>query len=202
VGRRLGVLGRGVRGGGAARLAGAARLTGRDTGRVARGDPTIDEEDTMELILWRHAQAEDTAESGDDLDRALTVRGAKDAERVAGWLLERIPEGAATVLASPARRTRQTADALRIPYGVLAALAPGAAAADVIAASGWPERRAGTLIVVGHQPWIGEAVATIVAGRPEPWPVRKAGFWWLSWRTRGERGEPLVRAAMSPELLR
>jgi phosphohistidine phosphatase len=156
----------------------------------------------MDLILWRHAQAEDAAESGEDLDRALTARGEKDAELVAGWLCKRIPEGTATVLASPARRTRQTADALRMDYGVLEALAPGASAAEVIAVTGWPERRTGTLIVVGHQPWIGEAVATLVAGRVASWPVRKAGFWWLSWRTRGDRGEPLVKAAMSPELLR
>ncbi|MEO7547467.1 MAG: histidine phosphatase family protein, partial [Ramlibacter sp.] len=40
----------------------------------------------MDLILWRHAEAEDAPEGGDDLDRALTSRGEKQAARVAAWL--------------------------------------------------------------------------------------------------------------------
>jgi phosphohistidine phosphatase len=150
----------------------------------------------MDLILWRHAQAVDGTP---DLERALTARGEKDAALVGGWLRKRIPEGAATVLCSPARRTRQTADALGIEYQVLDALAPDAAAQAAIAASGWPDRREGTVIVVGHNPWIGQAVARLVGGAPGPWPMRKAGFWWLSSRSDGE---VLVKAAMSPELLR
>jgi len=35
----------------------------------------------MELILWRHAEAED-AVGGDDMARALTKHGRKQAERV------------------------------------------------------------------------------------------------------------------------
>ena len=153
----------------------------------------------MDLILWRHAQAVDGVP---DLGRALTPRGEKDAARVGGWLRERLPEGAVTVLCSPARRTRQTADALGIDYEVIDALAPGATAQAAIAASGWPDRRDGTVIVVGHNPWIGEAVALLVSGAARPWPMRKGAFWWLSWRTGRGVGEVLVRAALSPELLR
>jgi len=157
----------------------------------------------MDLILWRHAQAE---EGDPDLGRALTARGREDAALVAGWLRKRLRaplrEDAVTVLCSPAQRTRQTADALGLAYQVLDTLAPGATAQAAIAACGWPDRREGTVIVVGHNPWIGGAVARLVAGSAGPWPMRKAGFWWLSWRPAGVDGEVLVRAALSPELLR
>ena len=51
----------------------------------------------MELILWRHAEAEDANAQG-DFARALTKRGRKQAERIAGWLRPRL-EGDWKVLA-------------------------------------------------------------------------------------------------------
>ncbi|MDP1716682.1 MAG: histidine phosphatase family protein, partial [Burkholderiales bacterium] len=62
----------------------------------------------MELILWRHADAED---GRPDAGRKLTAKGAKQAEVMAAWLRERLPEDTA-VLVSPARRAQQTAQAL------------------------------------------------------------------------------------------
>ena len=52
----------------------------------------------MELILWRHADAED---GGPDLERRLTARGRKDAAAMAKWLAARLP-AATTVLSSAA----------------------------------------------------------------------------------------------------
>lgn len=40
----------------------------------------------MDLILWRHAEAEELGEGMDDLTRALTPRGEKQAAKVAAWL--------------------------------------------------------------------------------------------------------------------
>ncbi|MEA3194623.1 MAG: phosphohistidine phosphatase, partial [Betaproteobacteria bacterium] len=57
----------------------------------------------MDLILWRHAEAE---EGGADLERKLTAKGLKQAERVANWLLQRLP-GKFAVVASPAARAQQ-----------------------------------------------------------------------------------------------
>jgi phosphohistidine phosphatase len=149
----------------------------------------------MDLILWRHAQAEDGVP---DDARRLTARGERDAALAAAWLRGRIAHGGAAVLSSPTRRTRQTADALRMPYDVSERLAPGARVDDVLEAAGWERGREGTLIVVGHQPWIGEVVATLVSGRCDPWPMRKAGFWWLARRD----DEVLVKAVLTPEMLR
>ncbi|MEQ1658387.1 MAG: histidine phosphatase family protein, partial [Hylemonella sp.] len=65
----------------------------------------------MDLLLWRHAEAHEAQPGGDDLVRALTPRGEKQAARMAGWLDRQLPEGA-RILVSPARRTEQTALAL------------------------------------------------------------------------------------------
>jgi phosphohistidine phosphatase len=62
----------------------------------------------MELILWRHAEAE----IGEpDLGRKLTPRGEKQARRVAEWLHAQLPDSA-RILVSPATRAQQTAKAL------------------------------------------------------------------------------------------
>ena len=65
----------------------------------------------MDLILWRHAEAHENTDGGDDLLRALTPRGEKQAARMAAWLDRQLPQGL-RVLASPALRTEQTAQAL------------------------------------------------------------------------------------------
>ena len=47
----------------------------------------------MDLILWRHAEAEDVEDGSEDLARALTPRGEKQAARMAAWLDRQLPEG-------------------------------------------------------------------------------------------------------------
>lgn len=77
----------------------------------------------MDLILWRHAEAEDWVEGCDDLERSLTPRGEKQAARMAGWLDRQLPE-ATRILCSPARRCEQTALALGRKYKIKPELAP------------------------------------------------------------------------------
>ncbi|MGH8596083.1 MAG: SixA phosphatase family protein, partial [Gammaproteobacteria bacterium] len=101
----------------------------------------------MDLILWRHAEAE---EGTRDLERKLTAKGRKQAERVAGWLLQRLSAGF-VVIASPAARAQQTAQALGVSIGIDSELAPGAAPAAIVKASGWPGYK-GAVVIVGHQP--------------------------------------------------
>src|SRR5688572_13852156 len=145
----------------------------------------------MDLILWRHADAE---EGAPDLERRLTKKGRKEAERVAQWLRERL-RGDYELISSPAVRAKQTAEALSEKMRVEHALAPGAAAASYAKASGWPGAGR-TVIVVGHQPDIGAALALLVAGRQSDWRVQKGALWWL------EAGAPpLVKAVVSPDLL-
>ena len=150
----------------------------------------------MELILWRHADAEDGVP---DLERKLTSRGRKQAARVSGWLHERLPKKFA-VLASPARRAQETARALAAAVETVATLAPGASIEQVLEAAQWP-RRGKTVIVVGHQPDLGCAVSFLVSGQRGGWSIKKGGLWWLESRARGGDVQVVVRAVLDPELL-
>ena len=58
----------------------------------------------MELILWRHAEAEDGAP---DAARQLTEKGLDQAKRMAGWLKSKLPENTQMIV-SPTRRTQQS----------------------------------------------------------------------------------------------
>jgi phosphohistidine phosphatase len=154
----------------------------------------------MELILWRHAQAEDGTP---DASRRLTARGTKDAAAVGAWLRRQVGDEAVTVLSSPTRRTMQTAEALGIAVEPSEALGPEAQADAVLAVAGWPAAREGVVVVVGHGPWIGQVAARLLTGRDEPWPFAKGALWWFGWG-KGDDGHAAVRlkAVLSPDLLR
>ncbi|MBN3804108.1 phosphohistidine phosphatase SixA [Paraburkholderia sp. Ac-20336] len=152
----------------------------------------------MDLILWRHAEAEDVAAS--DLARALTTRGRKQAQGVAKWLRARLPEDS-VVLASPAIRTIQTAETLSDQYRVVRELAPNASAREVLDAAGWPDGIAQTVVIVGHQPTLGHVAAQLLGNSPASWPLKKAGVWWIASRERDGAEQAVLRAAISPELV-
>ncbi|MCC7547049.1 MAG: phosphohistidine phosphatase SixA [Burkholderiales bacterium] len=149
----------------------------------------------MDLILWRHAEAE---EGVPDLARRLTAKGHKQAARVAGWLAQHLPKDA-RVLVSPAVRAQETAVALTTAFETVQAIAPGAHALALIDAVEWP-RAKHTVLVVGHQPTLGEAAGMLVTGTHQEWPLKKGAILWLTYRTRGHAGEVVIRAALSPEL--
>lgn len=150
----------------------------------------------MDLILWRHAEAEDGAP---DLERRLTARGHKHAAQVAAWLLQRLP-AKFVVLASPARRAQETAQALGVTLRTVPGLAPGASVRDILAAAEWPERKS-TVVVVGHQPDLGRAAAFLVSGAQAPWSLKKGGAWWLSSRAREGETQVVVRAVVAPDFV-
>jgi phosphohistidine phosphatase len=158
--------------------------------------PLPDGVTAVDLILWRHAEAE---ESFPDLARKLTARGQKHAARAAEWLHQRLPSKFA-VLASPAERTRQTALALRVPFKTVAALAPGASVAEILKAAEWPDRK-GAVIIVGHQPDLGRVAAYLISGSPGDWAIKKGGIWWLTNRVRNDDAQVVLRAAIAPDLL-
>jgi phosphohistidine phosphatase len=150
----------------------------------------------MDLILWRHA---DAAQGGRDLERKLTARGRKQASRMAEWLVARLPSRF-KVFSSPARRARETADALATHYSISERLAPGAEPADILLAAGWPSRK-GAVIVIGHQPDLGRVAAHLLSGTYSDWSLKKGGLWWLSNREREGQAQVVVRAVLAPEFL-
>ena len=150
----------------------------------------------MDLILWRHAEAED---GQPDLERRLTAKGHKHAARVAEWLLQRLP-AKFLLLSSPALRAQATAEALGVPVRTVDALAPGADVRAVLEAAGWPDRKS-AVVVVGHQPDLGRVAAFLISGAEGSWSVKKGGLWWLTDRAREEGAQVVVRAVVTPDFI-
>jgi phosphohistidine phosphatase len=153
----------------------------------------------MELILWRHAEAE---VGEPDLGRKLTARGEKQARRIAEWLHAQLPDSA-KVLVSPATRAQQTALALadvsHRKFRTVDEIAPGASMRDVLDAADWPRAKV-PVVIVGHQPTLGHVASFLLAGEVQDWAVKKAGVWWLSSRERDGEEQIVLRAVISPDL--
>jgi phosphohistidine phosphatase len=153
----------------------------------------------VDLILWRHAEAFEPRGDEDDLERALTPKGERQATRMAAWLARQLPSST-KVLASPARRTQQTAAALDRKVKTSPALGPGETVEALLNAVRWPDARE-PVLVVGHQPTLGLAAAYLLSGQPLSWSLRKGAVWWLRARERDGRVQVLLHAAVSPELV-
>jgi phosphohistidine phosphatase len=151
----------------------------------------------MDLILWRHAEAELLREGQDDLQRSLTPKGERQAKRMAEWLNRRLPEST-RVLVSPAVRTQQTAKALERRFKTVSALSPECSADDLLKAARWPESSEPVLIV-GHQPTLGIVAARLLAGADQPWSVKKGAVWWLALRDREGLAQITLQAVQGPD---
>jgi phosphohistidine phosphatase len=150
----------------------------------------------MDLILWRHAEAEDGAP---DMARRLTPKGVKHAKQMAEWLQERLP-GKTRIISSPAVRARQTVQALTDDYEVLQGIDPEASYRDILKAARWPDAGRAVL-VVGHQPTLGQTAAFLLSGSPREWSIKKAGIWWFTARDRDHANRVVLRAVAGPDLL-
>lgn len=153
----------------------------------------------MDLILWRHAEAEENDGTLSDEKRRLTPRGEKQAKQVARWLNQHLPRKR-KILVSPAERTLQTAHALELSYEVEPRLGLGASAKDVLTVAGWPARKCAVL-VIGHQPTLGRVAALLLGGAEADWSVKKGGVWWFSSRVRNDETQTVLRAVLNPDLL-
>lgn len=155
----------------------------------------------MDLILWRHAEAEDATDKVPDSKRRLTSRGEKQARLMARWLREYVPKRQLRILSSPAQRAQMTALALGLPFEVERKLCGEADAADLLAAVQWPNR-AGTTIVVGHQPVLGIVASLLLSGTKTSLTMKTGCIWWFS-RRSGENGQKgVLRAVIDPRFLK
>lgn len=150
----------------------------------------------MDLLLWRHAEAED---GDDDMKRRLTERGEQQAERMAQWIRTHQPLKM-RIVASPAIRTQQTVQALKLPFETNRKIGPDACVSELIATSGWPSAN-GAVLIVGHQPSLGRLAALLLGGHEADWAIKKGALWWLSNRTRRNETQTVLRAMMSAEFL-
>lgn len=157
----------------------------------------------MDLILWRHAEAHPAREDQPDLERALTPKGERQAQRMAEWLNARLAHST-RVLCSPAVRCRQTVAALDRSFKVVAELAPEGSVEQVLTAARWP-RGPEPVLIVGHQPTLGLVASSLLTGEPMSWSVKKAAVWWLRLREREDEDGAALRlilqAVQSPDCL-
>lgn len=153
----------------------------------------------MDLILWRHAEAHELAEGQTDLERALTPRGEKQAARMAAWLDRQLPEGV-RILCSPARRTVQTVQPLGRKYKLRSELSPEGHVDDLLSVAGWPQARA-PILVVGHQPALGQALSRLLGLQAPDLSVRKGAVWWVRSREREGVAQTIVVTVQTPEHL-
>ncbi len=154
----------------------------------------------MDLILWRHAEAEPGSLALPDAERKLTPKGVRQANKMAHWLDSNLPHSC-RIIVSPAIRTRETMAALERKFKILPELSPGASADEVLAAANWPNSREPVLIV-GHQPYLGQIAARLIAPMQQECAIRKGNVWWISQKQREEEDvETYLKALMTPDLV-
>jgi phosphohistidine phosphatase len=153
----------------------------------------------MDLILWRHAEAQEWIEGCDDMSRVLTPRGEKQAAKMALWLDRQLPEGA-RIWVSPSMRTEQTARALGRKFKTRTELAPDASVSNLLDVLQWPEGKHTTLLV-GHQPMLGQLISQLLGFKASECSVKKGAAWWLRNREKDTQSQTVVVTVQSPETL-
>lgn len=154
----------------------------------------------MDLILWRHAEAEDIASS--DLARELTAKGKKQARAMADWLHAHLKgRKHLRLVASGAVRSQQTLAAFEKKFEIDERINPGSSAQNYLAVAGLSGIGSGTAILVGHQPEIGRVASLLLTGREVECDVKKGAIWWLQCRNRDGVEQYLLRAMMTPQML-
>lgn len=137
------------------------------------------------VILWRHAQAElaDFELGEQDNARQLTTKGNLQAKRMGCWLKQHLPKNT-LLLCSPAVRAVQTAEAMHYKIQLDNALLPGANLADILSALAQYQQHK-NILIVGHQPWLGELLAhlfeqgAVDVTKTQAISVKKGAVWWL-----------------------
>ena len=150
----------------------------------------------MELLLWRHAEAED---GEDDLSRRLTERGRRQAKVMGDWIRANQPKDL-RIIVSPAVRAQQTAEALGLPFTTNRRIGPDTCVSELIAASGWPTE-SGAVLIVGHQPSLGRLASLLLAGQEADWSIKKGALWWMTNRVRRGEAQTVLRAMIPVEFL-
>ena len=152
----------------------------------------------MQLILWRHAEAED-GHGKDDMDRVLTKKGHNQAGRMARWLKPRM-QGEWRILVSPAKRALETVEPLMREFAVEDSIRPDVPGRNILKAAGWPSNDR-NILVVGHQPTLGEAVSLIFLGEEGEAALRKGAIWWFETRGGHDKMNTVLKAVLPPDLL-
>jgi phosphohistidine phosphatase len=153
----------------------------------------------MDLILWRHAEAVEQHGTLSDLDRPLTPKGERQAQRMGEWLNQRLAHST-RILVSPALRCQQTAKALGRKFKTANELAPDGNGEALLKAARWPDASE-PVLVIGHQPTLGLVASFLLTDTPQPWTIKKAAVWWIRGRNREDHDQVILQAVQSVDCL-
>lgn len=108
------------------------------------------------------------------------------------------------ILASPALRCQQTAKALDLPFETDKRLGTDSNVSTLLAAVNWPDggkdsKGNSAVLVVGHQPTLGQTAALLLSGEEAYWSIKKGAVWWFSNRTRQGESQMVLRAVIPPD---
>jgi phosphohistidine phosphatase len=125
----------------------------------------------MELFLLRHGLAVERGTPGfaHDADRPLTPPGRRQLRKIT-TALQRMDLSFDVILSSPFLRTRQTAEIVAGELKIkprlvcVAELQPGAPAEKLIQLTAAVKARQKTVLLVGHEPDLGELISLLVTG--------------------------------------
>ena len=145
----------------------------------------------MLVVLFRHGPAgrSDPKRWPDDRDRPLTPKGDKRTRQAAEGLarvLGRTAARRAIVWSSPLVRAEQTARRAAAALGgkeagpqIVAALAPGGSMRGIlerlVAAAEQGKDDGAIVVLVGHEPDLGQLAGELALDPPGPLPLKKAG---------------------------
>jgi phosphohistidine phosphatase SixA/Pyruvate/2-oxoacid:ferredoxin oxidoreductase delta subunit len=128
----------------------------------------------------------------------------QQAASVAGWLRARLP-AKYWLLSSPADRAMQTASALSPDFRVDDRLMVSADVSDYASLVEWPygpQGCPGLLIVVAHQPILGAFAAQLLNGTASSQPFAKGSAWWFSAGDEEAHGMAMLKAVITPDMVR
>jgi phosphohistidine phosphatase len=160
---------------------------------------------SVDIIFWRHAHAKLIQDDQDDLERPLSAKGEKQAKQMATWLNQRLDKRV-VVLASPALRTVQTANALGLEYEIEQEIRLGAEMETILGVisrhldADENDQQPRQIVLVGHQPWIGQTIGRMLGMRAGV-EVKKGAAWWLHSDSDASSPQFRLLASMCPQML-
>ncbi|HET9625298.1 MAG TPA: histidine phosphatase family protein [Kofleriaceae bacterium] len=156
----------------------------------------------MQLMVIRHAIAEDPVAGLDDRERELTPEGRAKLYRVVAGL-KAIDVRFDRVLTSPWKRALHTARAMSALARAAIETTPWLAQAPRPELLAQIAEHGETTAVIGHEPWLGELVGLLAFGDArlgDAIAIKKCGVVWLE--GTATPGGMQIRAVLPPKLLR
>lgn len=154
------------------------------------------------LILWRHAEAEDQSTNGTDADRKLTKKGRKDAEKMAKWLSEHLPKNT-ELICSPAKRCLETASTIQnltnLKINIVEFLNTDSTVKKIVKQLVNADSSK-TILAVGHQPNLGFLIAKLLGQQENTCVVKKGAVWWLRQREQDGALQTYLYIVQLPDL--